>query len=132
MQLPTPMMNVINGGAHADNNVDMQEFMIIPAGRPTFREAMRCGAEVFQSLKKTLSKKGFSTTVGDEGGFAPNLPSNESAIQMIMEAISKRDMSQVVMSILDLIVQVLNFIKMVNIILLLKTYLYLASNLLTI
>jgi enolase len=89
MQLPTPMMNVINGGAHADNNVDMQEFMIIPAGRPTFREAIRCGAEVFQSLKKTLSKKGFSTTVGDEGGFAPNLPSNESAIQMIMEAISQ-------------------------------------------
>ncbi len=89
MQLPTPMMNVINGGAHADNSVDMQEFMIIPAGRPTFREAMRCGAEVFQALKKTLSKKGFSTTVGDEGGFAPNLPSNESAIQMIMEAISQ-------------------------------------------
>jgi enolase len=83
------MMNVINGGAHADNSVDMQEFMIIPAGRPTFREAMRCGAEVFQALKKTLSKKGFSTTVGDEGGFAPNLPSNESAIQMIMEAISQ-------------------------------------------
>ncbi|MEY2929133.1 MAG: enolase, partial [Pseudomonadota bacterium] len=89
MQLPTPMMNVINGGAHADNSVDMQEFMIIPAGRPTFREAIRCGAEVFQALKKTLSKKGFSTTVGDEGGFAPNLPSNESAIQMIMEAISQ-------------------------------------------
>ena len=89
MQLPTPMMNVINGGAHADNNVDMQEFMIIPAGRPTFIEAIRCGAEIFQSLKKTLSKKGFSTTVGDEGGFAPNLPSNESAIQMIMEAISQ-------------------------------------------
>jgi enolase len=83
------MMNVINGGAHADNNVDMQEFMIIPAGRPTFIEAIRCGAEIFQSLKKTLSKKGFSTTVGDEGGFAPNLPSNESAIQMIMEAISE-------------------------------------------
>ena len=77
MQLPTPMMNVINGGAHADNR------------RPTFREAIRCGAEVFQALKKTLSKKGFSTTVGDEGGFAPNLPSNESAIQMIMEAISQ-------------------------------------------
>ena len=89
MQLPTPMMNVINGGAHADNNVDMQEFMIIPAGRPTFREAIRCGAEVFQSLKKTLSKKGFSTTVGDEGGFAPNLSSNEEAIEVILEAIEK-------------------------------------------
>jgi enolase len=88
MQLPTPMMNIINGGAHADNSIDIQEFMIIPAGRPTFSEAIRCGTEVFQALKKTLRKKGFSTTVGDEGGFAPNLPSNESAIQMIMEAIS--------------------------------------------
>ena len=88
MQLPTPMMNVINGGAHADNNVDMQEFMIIPAGRPSFREALRCGAEVFHALKKTLHKKGLATTVGDEGGFAPNLPSNEAAIQYIMEAIS--------------------------------------------
>ena len=88
MQLPTPMMNIINGGAHADNSVDMQEFMIIPAGRPSFREALRCGAEVFHALKKTLHKKGLATTVGDEGGFAPNLPSNESAIQYIMEAIS--------------------------------------------
>ena len=88
MQLPTPMMNIINGGAHADNSVDMQEFMIIPAGRPTFREAMRCGAEVFHALKKTLHKKGLATTVGDEGGFAPDLPSNESAIQYILEAIS--------------------------------------------
>ena len=88
MQLPTPMMNIINGGAHADNSVDMQEFMIIPAGRPSFREAIRCGAEVFHALKKTLHKKGLATTVGDEGGFAPNLPSNESAIQYIMEAIS--------------------------------------------
>ncbi|MEQ1602221.1 MAG: phosphopyruvate hydratase [Methylophilaceae bacterium] len=87
MQLPTPMMNIINGGAHADNSVDMQEFMIIPAGRPSFREAIRCGAEVFHALKKTLHKKGLATTVGDEGGFAPNLPSNESAIQYIMEAI---------------------------------------------
>jgi enolase len=82
MQLPTPMMNIINGGAHADNSVDMQEFMIIPAGLPTFREALRCGAEVFHQLKKTLHKKGLATTVGDEGGFAPNLPSNESAIQL--------------------------------------------------
>lgn len=88
MQLPTPMMNIINGGAHADNSVDMQEFMIIPAGLPTFREALRCGAEVFHQLKKTLHKKGLATTVGDEGGFAPNLPSNESAIQLIMESIS--------------------------------------------
>jgi enolase len=88
MQLPTPMMNIINGGAHAENSVDMQEFMIIPAGRPTFREALRCGAEVFHALKKTLHKKGLATTVGDEGGFAPDLPSNEAAIQYIMEAIS--------------------------------------------
>jgi enolase len=88
MQLPTPMMNIINGGAHADNSVDIQEFMIIPAGRPSFREALRCGAEVFHALKKTLHKKGLATTVGDEGGFAPNLPSNESAIQYIMEAIA--------------------------------------------
>jgi enolase len=88
MQLPTPMMNIINGGAHAENSVDMQEFMIIPAGRPSFREALRCGAEVFHALKKTLHKKGLATTVGDEGGFAPDLPSNEAAIQYIMEAIS--------------------------------------------
>jgi enolase len=88
MQLPVPMMNIINGGAHADNSVDMQEFMIIPAGVSSFREAIRCGAEVFHALKKTLHKKGLATTVGDEGGFAPNLPSNESAIQYIMEAIS--------------------------------------------
>ena len=88
MQLPTPMMNIINGGAHADNSVDMQEFMIIPAGLPTFREALRAGAEIFHALKKTLHKKGLATTVGDEGGFAPDLPSNESAIQYILEAIS--------------------------------------------
>jgi enolase len=88
MQLPVPMMNIINGGAHAENSVDMQEFMIIPAGRPSFREALRCGAEVFHALKKILHKKGLATTVGDEGGFAPNLPSNEAAIQYILEAIS--------------------------------------------
>jgi len=88
MQLPVPMMNIINGGAHADNSVDMQEFMIIPAGISSFREAIRCGAEVFHALKKILHKKGLATTVGDEGGFAPNLPSNESAIQYILEAIS--------------------------------------------
>jgi len=88
MQLPTPMMNIINGGAHAANSVDMQEFMIIPAGRPTFREALRCGAEVFHALNKILHKNGLATTVGDEGGFAPDLPSNEAALQYIMEAIA--------------------------------------------
>jgi enolase len=88
MQLPVPMMNIINGGAHAENSVDMQEFMIIPAGLPSFREALRCGAEVFHTLKKILHKKGLATTVGDEGGFAPDLPSNEAAIQYILEAIS--------------------------------------------
>jgi enolase len=87
MQLPTPMMNIINGGAHADNSVDIQEFMIVPAGLPTFREALRAGAEIFHALKKTLHDKGLATTVGDEGGFAPNLPSNESALQLIMESI---------------------------------------------
>jgi enolase 1/2/3 len=88
MQLPTPMMNIINGGEHADNSVDIQEFMIIPAGLPTFREALRCGAEIFHQLKKTLAAKGLATTVGDEGGFAPDLPSNEAALQLIMEAIT--------------------------------------------
>lgn len=88
MQLPVPMMNIINGGAHASNSIDMQEFMIIPAGRPNFREAVRCGAEVFHALKKILHKKGLTTTVGDEGGFAPDLPTNEAALQYIMEAIS--------------------------------------------
>jgi|TARA_B110000208_G_scaffold161006_1_gene196451 enolase len=88
MQLPTPMMNIINGGEHADNSVDIQEFMIIPAGLPTFREALRCGAEIFHQLKKILAAKGLATTVGDEGGFAPDLPSNESALQLIMEAIT--------------------------------------------
>ncbi|NBW61047.1 MAG: phosphopyruvate hydratase [Methylophilaceae bacterium] len=88
MQLPTPMMNIINGGAHAENSVDMQEFMIIPAGLPTFRDALRCGAEVFHHLKKILHKQGLATTVGDEGGFAPDLPSNEAAIQYILDAIA--------------------------------------------
>ena len=87
MQLPVPMMNVINGGAHANNSLDLQEFMIIPVGAETFREAMRCGAEIFQALKKLLDKKGMSTTVGDEGGFAPNLPNNEAALKLIIEAI---------------------------------------------
>jgi enolase len=86
-QLPTPMMNIINGGSHADNNVDFQEFMILPVGAPTFKEAIRMGAEVFHSLKKVLSDKGLNTAVGDEGGFAPNLGSNREALQVIMEAI---------------------------------------------
>ena len=86
--LPIPMMNIINGGAHADNNIDMQEFMILPVGAPTFSEAIRYGAEVFQQLKKILHNMQLSTAVGDEGGFAPNLPSNEAAIEIILEAIS--------------------------------------------
>ena len=85
--LPTPMMNIINGGAHADNSVDMQEFMIVPAGFSKFADALRCGTEVFHALKQNLSKKGLATTVGDEGGFAPNLKSNEAAIELIMESI---------------------------------------------
>ncbi|MEO8135145.1 MAG: phosphopyruvate hydratase [Betaproteobacteria bacterium] len=87
MQLPVPLMNVINGGAHANNSVDMQEFMIVPIGAPTFREAIRYGAQVFHALKKLIDSKGMPTTVGDEGGFAPNLPSNEAALQLLMEAI---------------------------------------------
>lgn len=88
-QLPVPMMNIINGGSHADNNVDFQEFMILPVGAPTFKEAIRMGAEVFHNLKKVLQAKGYNTGVGDEGGFAPNLGSNEEALQVIMEAIEK-------------------------------------------
>ncbi|MDZ5472214.1 phosphopyruvate hydratase [Bacillus sp. 31A1R] len=86
-QLPTPMMNIINGGSHADNNVDFQEFMVMPVGAPTFKEAIRMGAEVFHSLKKVLSEKGLNTAVGDEGGFAPNLGSNREALEVIMTAI---------------------------------------------
>ena len=86
-ELPVPMMNILNGGAHADNNVDIQEFMIMPVGAQSFREGLRMGAEVFHSLKKVLAKRGLNTAVGDEGGFAPNLQSNEEAIQVIMEAI---------------------------------------------
>ncbi len=87
MEMPVPMMNIINGGAHANNNIDMQEFMIIPVGAPTFREALRYGAEVFHALKDLIDKKGMPTTVGDEGGFAPNLPTNEAALQLIVEGI---------------------------------------------
>ncbi len=89
MTLPVPMMNVINGGAHANNNLDLQEFMIIPVGAPSFREAVRYGAEVFHALKKILGDKGISTAVGDEGGFAPSGIGHEAAIQMILEAIDK-------------------------------------------
>ena len=87
--MPVPMMNILNGGAHADNNVDIQEFMVQPVGAATFTEALRCGAEIFHTLKAVLSSNGLSTAVGDEGGFAPNLPSNEAALQMIMESIDK-------------------------------------------
>ncbi len=88
-QLPVPMMNIINGGSHADNSVDLQEFMIIPVGAPSINEAIRYGAEIFHTLKKVLHDKGMNTAVGDEGGFAPDLPSNESAIEIILEAIDK-------------------------------------------
>ena len=89
VQMPVPMMNVINGGAHANNGLDMQEFMILPVGAPNFREALRYGAEVFHALKALIDSKGLSTTVGDEGGFAPRLPNNESGLGLIMEAIEK-------------------------------------------
>ncbi|HBI05195.1 MAG TPA: phosphopyruvate hydratase, partial [Paenibacillaceae bacterium] len=87
--LPVPMMNILNGGAHADNNVDIQEFMAMPVGAESFKEALRMGAEVFHNLKAVLKEKGLNTAVGDEGGFAPNLASNEEAIQTILEAIEK-------------------------------------------
>ncbi|MBU1068502.1 phosphopyruvate hydratase [Myxococcota bacterium] len=87
LRLPVPMMNIINGGKHADNSVDFQEFMVMPVGLPNFAEALRCGAEVFHNLKKILSKKGYATAVGDEGGFAPDLKSNEEACEVIIEAI---------------------------------------------
>ena len=87
--LPVPMMNILNGGSHADSNVDIQEFMIAPIGAPTFREALRTGAEVYHALKSVLKKKGLSTGLGDEGGFAPNLPSNRAALDLILEAIEK-------------------------------------------
>jgi len=89
LQMPVPMMNIINGGAHADNSVDLQEFMILPVGAGSLREAVRFGAEVFHALKSVLKGRGLNTAVGDEGGFAPNLPSNEAAIEVILEAIGK-------------------------------------------
>jgi len=87
--LPVPLMNILNGGKHADNNVDVQEFMVVPVAAPSFAEALRMGAEVFHALKKVLSSKGYNTAVGDEGGFAPNLKSNDEAIEVILEAITK-------------------------------------------
>jgi len=89
MQMPVPMMNVINGGAHANNNLDMQEFMILPVGASTFRDALRCGAEVFATLKKLINARSMSTAVGDEGGFAPSLPTHAAALELILEAIDK-------------------------------------------
>jgi enolase len=91
--LPVPMLNIINGGSHADNNVDIQEFMIFPIGADSFSHALRMGAEIFHYLKKVLSSKGLNTSVGDEGGFAPNLSSNEEAIEIILEAVEKSDYS---------------------------------------
>jgi enolase len=89
MRMPVPMMNVINGGAHANNTLDFQEFMIVPVGQASFREALRCGSEIFNALKKIIDGKGMSTAVGDEGGFAPNLPTHAAAIEMIIEAIGR-------------------------------------------
>ncbi|NBQ68674.1 MAG: phosphopyruvate hydratase, partial [Nitrosomonadaceae bacterium] len=89
MSMPVPMMNLINGGAHANNNINMQEFMIVPLGIANFRDAIRCGAEVFSTLKKLINDKGMPTTVGDEGGFAPNLENNEAALQLIVQAIDQ-------------------------------------------
>ncbi|MEK7759374.1 MAG: phosphopyruvate hydratase, partial [Pseudomonadota bacterium] len=89
MQMPVPMMNIINGGAHADNNIDFQEFMILPVGAPSFTEALRAGTEVFHALKKVLQGMKLNTTVGDEGGFAPDLKSNEEALQVILQGIEK-------------------------------------------
>ncbi len=91
--MPVPMMNIINGGEHADNSVDLQEFMILPVGAPSFKEALRYGVEVFHTLKSVLASRGMTTTVGDEGGFAPNLSSNEEAIEVILEAINKAGFS---------------------------------------
>ncbi|MEM9314037.1 MAG: phosphopyruvate hydratase [Pseudomonadota bacterium] len=89
LSMPVPMMNIINGGEHADNNVDIQEFMIQPVGAGTFTEALRCGAEIFHNLKKVLTEQGLATAVGDEGGFAPDLPSNDAALEVIAEAVSR-------------------------------------------
>jgi enolase len=87
--MPVPMMNIINGGAHADNSVDIQEFMVLPVGAASFSEALRHGAEIFHTLRKVLHERKLATAVGDEGGFAPNLPSNEAALETILEAIDR-------------------------------------------
>jgi enolase len=87
--MPVPMMNIVNGGAHADNSIDIQEFMVLPVGAPNFSEALRCGAEIFHALKKVLQEKKLATAVGDEGGFAPNLPSNEAALETILQAVDR-------------------------------------------
>jgi enolase 1/2/3 len=89
MRMPVPMMNVVNGGAHANNNLDFQELMIVPVSAQSFREALRCGAEVFQALRKLIDSKGMSTSVGDEGGFAPDMPNHAAAIELILDAIGK-------------------------------------------
>lgn len=89
MQMPVPMMNIVNGGAHANNSLDIQEFMVMPVGQSSFREALRCGAEIFHALKKILADKGMSTAVGDEGGFAPNFASNEECLNTILSAIEQ-------------------------------------------
>src|SRR3954469_18239944 len=103
MQMPVPMMNVINGGAHANNNLDMQEMMIVPVGAQTFREALRCGAEIFQALKQLIDGRGMSTAVGDEGGFAPDVATHAAALDLLMEAIGNAGYSagQDVMLALD-------------------------------
>jgi enolase len=88
MRMPVPMMNVVNGGAHANNNLDFQELMIVPVGAQSFREALRCGAEVFQALRKLIDSKGMSTAVGDEGGFAPDMPNHGAAIELILDAVA--------------------------------------------
>ena len=97
--IPVPMMNIINGGEHADNKLELQEFMIVPAGAPCFSEALRMGAEVFHTLKKVLAAKGMNTAVGDEGGFAPDLNSNEEAIKVILEAVEKAGLSDRVLAL---------------------------------
>src|SRR5229473_1230632 len=89
MQMPVPLMNVINGGAHANNSLDLQEFMIVPVGAQSFREALRCGSEVFQALRKIIDSKGMSTAVGDEGGFAPDLPTHAAALDLLVESIGR-------------------------------------------
>ena len=113
-RLPVPMMNILNGGEHADNSVDIQEFMIMPIGLPNFREALRCGSEIFQALKKILLAKNYSTGVGDEGGFAPNLGSNQEACELILEAVEKPDTKLVRKSSWRLIPRPVPSLKMGN------------------